>query len=135
VKVLTHRDRIEAAGGVVLAVAFDSPERVRAGLLSRVDDPWPVLLDRSRESYRRWGLGRASRLALLRFDWLRGYARMLLRGDRLARPGSDVLQLGGDFVIGPDGAVAFAHAQRGFDDRPPAGVLVRRLEEASSRGR
>ncbi|MEA2466949.1 MAG: hypothetical protein QOJ57_1075 [Thermoleophilaceae bacterium] len=129
-KVLSYRDRVEAAGGLVLAVAFDSPERVRAGLLSGVEDPWPVLIDREREAYRRWGLGRASRLALLRFDWMRGYARMLLRGETLARPGSDVLQLGGDFVIGADGTVAFAHAQQGFDDRPPAGLLVRKLEAA-----
>ena len=42
-KVLHHRNRVEAAGGLVLAVAFDEPERVRAGLLSGVDDPWPVL--------------------------------------------------------------------------------------------
>ena len=129
-KVLSHRDRIEHAGGIVLAVAFDEPDRVRAGLLSGVDDPWPVLIDRDLAAYRRWGLRRASRLRLVRLDWVRGYARMLLRGDRLARPGRDVLQLGGDFVIDRDGVVVLAHAQAGFDDRPPAGALVKALEEA-----
>ena len=113
----------------MLAVAFDEPARVRAGLLSGVDDPWPVLIDRRREAYRSWGLGRASRLKLARLDWVRGYARMVLRGDRLARPGEDVLQLGGDFVIGRDGTIVLAHPQRDFDDRPPAAVLVRTLEE------
>jgi hypothetical protein len=132
VKVLSHRNRIEAAGGLVLAVAFDSPERVRAGLLSGVDDPWPVLIDSDRAAYRRWGLGRASRWQLARLDWVRGYARMLLRGERLARPGTDVLQLGGDFVVGPDGTVVFAAPQAGFDERPPAGLLVRRLEAAAA---
>lgn len=129
-KVLSHRDRIEAAGGLVLAVAFDEPERVRAGLLSGVDDPWPVLIDRERDAYRRWGLRRASWVRLAQAGWVRGYARMLLRGERLARPGRDVLQLGGDFVIGRDGDVTLSHPQAGFDDRPPAGVLVRALEEA-----
>jgi hypothetical protein len=57
---------------------------------------------------------------------------MLVHGDRLARPGSDVLQLGGDFVIAPDGRVVLSHPQEGFDDRPPAGVLVRRLEESAA---
>jgi hypothetical protein len=126
VKVLSHRERIEAAGGTVLAVGFDAPER----LISGIDFPWPVLLDRERVAYRRWGLGRASRLALLRLDWVRGYARMLVRGDRLARPGRDVLQLGGDFVIDRAGVIVLAHAQTGFDDRPAAGALVRALEEA-----
>jgi hypothetical protein len=130
VKVLSRRDRIETAGGVVLAVAFDEPKRVRAGLLRGIDDPWPVLIDRDRVAYRRWGLGRASRLRLVRPDWVRGYARMLLRGDRLARPGNDVLQLGGDFVIDRNGVVVLAHPQAGFDDRLPAGALVKALEEA-----
>jgi hypothetical protein len=131
VKVLTHRERIEAAGGLVLAVAFDEPRRVRAGLLSGVDDPWPVLIDRDRSAYRRWGLRRASRLQLARLDWVRGYARMLLRGDRLARPGRDVLQLGGDFVIDANGTVVLSRPQAGFDDRPAAGLLVRVLEEVA----
>jgi hypothetical protein len=128
VKVLSRRDRIEAAGGLVLAVAFDEPEQVRAGLLSGVDDPWPVLIDRDLAAYRRWGLGRASRLQLARLDWVRGYARMLLRGDRLARPGRDVLQLGGDFVIDRAGMVVLSHPQARFGDRPAAGALVRALE-------
>jgi alkyl-hydroperoxide reductase/thiol specific antioxidant family protein len=130
VKVLSHRDRIEAAGGLVLAVAFDEPDRVRAGVLSGIDDPWPVLIDHDRAAYWRWGLRRASRRQLARLDWIRGYARMLLRGDRLSRPGRDVLQLGGDFVIDREGVVVFAHAQSSFDDRPPAGLLVRALEGA-----
>jgi hypothetical protein len=128
VKVLSHRDRIEAAGGLVVAIAFDEPERVRAGLLSGADDPWPVLIDRERAAYGRWGLRRASRLHLARLDWVRGYARMLIGGEQLAQPGSDVLQLGGDFVLDRDGIVVLAHPQAGFDDRPPAGVLVRTLE-------
>jgi hypothetical protein len=127
VKVLSYRDRIEAAGGVVLAVAFESPER----MLSGVDDPWPVLIDRERVAYRAWGLRRASRLQLARLGWVLGYARMVARGGRLARPGHDVLQLGGDFVIDRDGVVVLAHPQSGFDDRPPAGVLVRALEAAA----
>ena len=130
-KVLSHRDRIEAAGGLVLAVAFDEPDRVRAGLLSGVEDPWPVLIDRERRTYGDWGLRRASRLRLGRLDWVRGYARMLLRGDRLARPGRDVLQLGGDFVVDREGIVVLAHAQEDFDDRPPAAALVKELEDAA----
>jgi AhpC/TSA antioxidant enzyme len=128
VKVLSHRRRIDAAGGIVLTVAFESPERMMRG----IEDPWPVLVDRERVAYRRWGLRRASRLQLLRLDWVRGYARMLLRGERLARPGRDVLQLGGDFVIDRDGVVVLAHPQAGFDDRPAAALLVRALEEAAS---
>jgi hypothetical protein len=127
VKVLSYRDRIETAGGLVLAVVFESPERMLRG----VDDPWPVLIDRDRSVYGSWGLRRASRLRLLRPGWVLGYAQMLARGERLALPGSDVLQLGGDFVVDRDGVVVLAAPQLGFDDRPPAGVLVKALEAAA----
>jgi alkyl-hydroperoxide reductase/thiol specific antioxidant family protein len=126
VKVLHHRKRIEAAGGTVLAIAFESPERMLRGL----DFPWPVLLDRDRVAYREFGLRRAPRVALLRLDWVRGYARMLLRGDALARPGHDVLQLGGDFVVDREGVLVLAHPSAGFDDRAPVGALVRAIETA-----
>jgi hypothetical protein len=60
------------------------------------------------------------------------YARLLLGGERLQRLGRDSLQLGGDFVVGPDGVVAWARPQRA-DDRPPVGVLLVELERAAHR--
>ena len=126
-KVLHHRERIEAAGATVLAIGFDAPDRMLRG----IDFPWPVLLDRDRVAYRRFGLGRAPRGALLRLDWVRGYARMMLRGDALARPGHDVLQLGGDFVIDRAGVIVLAHPSAHFDDREPVGALISALEEAA----
>jgi hypothetical protein len=124
VKVLHHRERIEAAGGTVVAVGFDSPERMVHGL----DFPWPVLVDRDRVAYRDYGLGRAPLTYALRLGWLPGYARKLLRGDPLKRPGLDVLQLGGDFVIDRDGVLALARPSEHFEDREPAGVLVAAME-------
>jgi hypothetical protein len=133
VKVLHHRDRVERAGGAVVFVVHDAPERVRAGLLRGLDLPWPVLVDLDRVAYRAWGLPRAA----FRTIWLDPsawgrYARLLLGGERLQRLGRDSLQLGGDFVVGPDGVVAWARPQRA-DDRPPVGVLLAELERAAHR--
>jgi AhpC/TSA antioxidant enzyme len=124
VKVLHHRERIEAAGGTVVAVGFDQPERMVRGL----DFPWPVLVDRARVAYRSFGLGRAPLNELLSLGWLPGYVRKLLRGDPLKRPGLDVLQLGGDFVIDRDGLVLLAHPSAHFEDREPVGALVAAIE-------
>jgi hypothetical protein len=133
VKVLSRRERIEAAGGLVVAVVNDPPERVRAGMLHDLDLPWPVVVDLDRRAYRDWGLGRASLLrTVIAPTWIAGYARRVVGGgERVARPGRDPMQLGGDFVVDPKGIVVFAHPQRGFDDRPPAGELVRALEAAA----
>ena len=109
---------------MVLAIGFDDPERMLSGL----DFPWPVLLDRDRAAYRSYGLGRAPPTQLLGLGWVPGYVRKLLRGDPLKRPGLDVLQLGGDFVIDRNGVVLLAHPSKHFEDREPVGALVRALE-------
>lgn len=125
-KVLHHRERIDVAGATVLAVGFDSPERMVRGL----DFPWPVLVDRERAAYRSFGLGRAPLTQLLTLGWVPGYVRKLFRGDPLKRPGLDVLQLGGDFVIDRDGLVVLAHPSAHFEDREPVGALVAAMEGA-----
>jgi hypothetical protein len=132
VKVLHHRDRIEAAGGVVLAVGFEKLDRMVRGL----DWPWPILLDGDHSAYERFGLGRAPLTELLKpTGWMRGYVRELragnVRGAVLSRPGNDMLQLGGDFVIDADGMVVLAHPSAEIDDRAPVGALVRALEGAA----
>ena len=126
-KVLHHRERIDAAGATVVAVGFDSPGRMLRG----IDFPWPVLVDGDRVAYREYGLGRAPLSYALSLGWLPGYLRKLASGDPLKRPGLDVMQLGGDFVIDREGVVALAHPSKHFEDREPVGALVRALEDAA----
>ena len=125
-KVLHHRERIDAAGATAVAVGFDAPDRMLRG----IDFPWPVLVDRERVAYRDYGLGRAPLSYALRLGWLPGYVRKLLSGDPLTRPGLDMMQLGGDFVIDREGVVVLAHPSRHFEDREPVGALLSALENA-----
>jgi hypothetical protein len=128
VKVRDRWDRWEAVGAAAVFVVFDDPDLIRRTMLADLDLdelPFPVLVDRSRESYARWGLTRASWSTI----WLdpnvyRTYWRLLRSGARLRAAGTDVLQLGGDFVLGPDGRVVYARPQE-RDDRPPVGELLR----------
>jgi len=132
VKVLSKGERIEAAGGELVAVVQDEPEPVKKGMLRDLEVPYPVLYDADRRAYEAWGLGRATvagtflkpRLAI-------GYAKLMMGGERIRTRGSDPLQLGGDFVLSADGTVTYAHPQESADDRPPAGVLLRELERAA----
>ena len=130
-KVLKRRERIEDIGGEAIFVAYDQPDRLRAGYLQGLDMPFPVLVDTDRQAYGEWGLGRASMKTLLADPnvW-RQYARMFLSGERPRRSGHDPLQLGGDFVVAPDGVIAYSRPQR-KDDRPPVGELLRVLEDCS----
>ncbi|MGH2724983.1 MAG: AhpC/TSA family protein [Actinomycetota bacterium] len=135
VKVVEWRDRVDRAGGSVVFVVHDPPDRMRASMLQGLEVPYPVLLDLERVGYRDWGLGRASfaRVYLDPKVWLQ-YSRLLLRSERLRRPGRDTRQLGGDFVVSPDGDIAYSRPQRA-DDRPPVTLLLRELERAGGAGR
>ena len=131
-KVLHHRDRIARAGGSVVFVAHDTPQRVGAGLLRGIDLPWPMLVDLDRVTYRAWGCG-GPRSAPS--GWTQGLGALWMPAARraaAATPGRDTLHLGGDFVVDPNGVVAWARPQHG-DDRPPVGMLLVELERAARR--
>lgn len=124
-KVRDKAARLEASGAAVLFVVHDEPRRVRAQLLADIDDlPFPVLVDRDRRAYEAWGLQRAPwwRVWLDPKVW-KQYAQLLLSGHRIRGTGADPLQLGGDFVVAPDGTIAYSRPQH-RDDRPPVGELL-----------
>jgi hypothetical protein len=130
VKVLHHQERIDQLG-TALFVAFDRPERLRDALLHGLEVPYPVLVDGGRSAYRAWGLERGSMLSIWGDPHVwRRYASELVHGARFRRPGTDTLQLGGDFVVDPAGIVAYSRPQR-RDDRPPVAELLRALERAA----
>lgn len=129
-KVQARKDRIEALGAGVVFVAHDPPERLERGFLEGVDRIFPVALDLERRVYRGWGLKRGSVLRVFADPkvWWQ-YARLILGGGERLRPrGRDALQLGGDFVVGADGRIAYSRPQQ-RDDRPPVGALLKVLEE------
>lgn len=127
-----RKDRIAELGADVIFVACDEPGELRAKLVADVDLAFPVGYDPGRASYDAWGLERAPwwRIWLDPAVWLR-YARLLLSGERLRGGGADVLQLGGDFIVAPDGTIAYARPQR-RDDRPPVGKLLHEVQRLTS---
>ncbi len=130
-KVLSQKQKLDDLGATAVFVVHDDPALVRNGLLSGLDVPYPVLVDGDRAAYRAWGM-RRSGVAGVWLDprvWAR-YAGLVVRGERVRRLGRDTLQLGGDFVVGPDGIVTYARPQR-RDDRPPVAELLRELRVAA----
>ena len=126
-KVARHAETIHAAGAQALFVVGDTADRVRELMLHDVDSPFPVLVDEPKAAYNAWGLERAS-FATIWLDpnvW-KQYWTLLRSGASFRGLGDDVRQLGGDFVVGPDGVLTYSRPQR-RDDRPPAGPLVTHL--------
>lgn len=136
-KVAQQWPRIEQLSGTAAAVVHDEPRLVRSGLLRDLDPAFPVLVDAERSAYRRWGLGRASFAAtyLTPRVWTE-YVRVAVgEFHGIARPGRDIRQLGGDFVVAPDGSVALSRPQAGQSDRPPVGELLRAMLDSAAQVR
>ena len=55
-----------------------------------------------------------------------------MSGEKMSEGGSDPLQLGGDFVVAPDGTLAYARPQV-RDDRPPIGELLAVVARAGAK--
>ena len=101
-------------------------------MMHSLELPFPVLLDKSRESYSAWGLGRTNLFGAMlspTLNWR--YLKLLLRGERFLGFAPDMFQLGGDFVIDPHGKIAYACRMRNNGDRASADTLLRELRRAA----
>ena len=97
------------------------------------DLAFPILVDPDRATYRAYGLGRGSVARVWGWRALLRYGQ-IVRAEglgRLRRPTEDTLQLGGDFVIAPDGTLTWGFWGAGPDDRPPVADLIAAVGSAS----
>ncbi|MEX2031555.1 MAG: peroxiredoxin-like family protein [Dehalococcoidia bacterium] len=125
---LALRDHVERFGDATIAVVtFSDVERL-AAYRSALALPFAVLSDSDRSVYRRYGLERGSWWRIYGVRTLREYARLLRAGRRPTRPTEDTLQLGGDFVIDPDGVIVFAARPASPATRPSVEVLIDAVE-------
>ena len=127
------RDRLAELGDTteVVLVTFTDPTQL-TDYQSVNELPFTILVDDDRHSYRAFGLGRGSFLRVWGWRAFRRYVEIIRsRGlTGLGRPTEDTLQLGGDFVIGPDGALAWGYWGEGPDDRPSVDELITAVDAA-----
>ena len=119
------RDRLDELGDAAIVLITFTRTRNLKGYRARLGLPFPVLADEDRAVYRAYGLGRGSVWRVYGWRTLRRYWQLLRQGRELGRPSEDTLQLGGDFVVAPDGTLAYAFRSTGPDDRPEVDDLIR----------
>jgi len=129
------RDRLDEFGEAdVVLVTFTDHNNVPA-YRERHQLDLPVVVDTDRAAYRAFGLGRGS----VRRVWGAKAGRRYLEivgADGfagLARPVEDTLQLGGDFVIDPEGKLVYGFWGEGPDDRPSVEELLAAVAANDSR--
>jgi hypothetical protein len=125
-------DELERASIDVLVVTFEEGEAA-SRYAEETALPWPLLIDRDRELYAAYAMGRASRLKVWGPATWRAYAKEIAAGARLQRSRSDLLQQGGDVLIDPDGIVVLHHVGEGPADRPPVERILAQARQRAPR--
>lgn len=101
----------------VCVVTFDANPMASA-YARQTGLPWPILLDHERVLYRGYEMGRATWWAIYGPASVWNYLKLIARGRRLHRPGSDYRQVGGDVLVDPLGIVRFHYVSESPHDRP-----------------
>lgn len=115
----------------MLLIAFDDLSILQAKMLSEIDLPYPLLLDKDRETYAAWGMGRTNVFGAMlspELNWR--YLKLLAKGERFLGFAPDMFQLGGDFVVDREGVMKFAYRMKNNGDRATTEQLVSELRSA-----
>ena len=126
------RDRIDELGDAEVVLVLFTRRRNLRGYRNRNGIPYTVVTSEDRAAYRAYGLGRTSVRRAYGLRTIARYVALLRAGRRFERPSEDTLQLGGDFVVGPDGELAYAFRSSGPDDRPTVDELVEAVRASLS---
>jgi hypothetical protein len=91
--------------------------------------PFPLLVDRHRETHRAVELTRGNLLDVVGPKQVARGVKSFLTGNVQGRPApkQDVLQLGGALVVAPGGEVLHAHRATGAEDNAPVDDLLAAL--------
>ena len=131
IKMIQARDEIARAGAGVILVAFSDPELLMSKMMRDLDVPFLLLLDRAREAYARWGLGRYSWRAWMNPVLYWRLFTLILQGHRSLGTAPNPNQLGGDFVVDRTGKLVFVNRMHGIHDRAPVADMLAALRAAS----
>lgn len=131
-----RRDELPERTEIAL-ITFGDPERLEQYNRSH-SYGFPILTDPDRSTYRAYGLGRGTATRIWGLRAARRYLELARRDTTgpfglvsmirflrsIWRPTDDTMQLGGDFVIGPDGRLTYGFWGEGPDDRPTVDALI-----------
>ncbi len=93
--------------------------------------PWPLLIDKSRELYRAYGLEQLGWWGHFNPLSIGKYLLLTLRGFWPGTPGADWQQLGGDVLVNPQGLIALIHRSRNSHDRPAVSKILSLIQSGN----
>ena len=119
---------IQARGAAVLAVSFEPRDRLFQ-LSRQLQLPFPLLSDQEMDTYRAYGLQRGNLRQIFSLQTVLIYVKLLAKGHLYHFRRSDLRQLGGDFIIDPEGVIRYQYRSAAPHDRPSVDELMRVVKE------
>ena len=118
-------DEIQERSADVLVVCFDAPA-VAGQYRQLIGLSVEVASDENRAAYQAYGLDRAPLWRVLNLRTVLKYVSLVRSGMRFRRTlgEEDRYQMGGDFVVDPEGRLRFVHRSLRPDDRPSVRALL-----------
>ena len=113
----------------IAVITFESDFLARS-YVAETSLTWPLLVDTSRETYRKYGMLTSSFRDLWGPKTWWAYLRLLMKGERLRKSEGDIRQQGGDVLIDPYGIVTLHHVGAGPADRPPVETILNKVPSA-----
>ncbi len=121
-----HYDEIRSTGAEVVAIGMGWPEAA-ADFRDKHDIPFPVLLDRKKESYRALQLSRGGFTELYGPKVAARAVGSMLRGNAQTLPKQDYRQLGGTVVVAAGGDLRYVHRAGDASDNAPIDEVLAAL--------
>jgi len=90
---------------------------------------WPLIIDETRELYRSYGMFSSSFWNVWGPKTLLSYLKEIIKGQKLKKSESDVMQCGGDVLIDPNGIVRMHYVGKGPGDRPSIEMILKVINE------
>lgn len=120
------QSELESLGVGIVGVSM-SPAHGLGLYLTGKSWNFPILADPERKAYAAFGLGRTTWGRILRLSVIAKYMKQIWNGGKVRRvlDGEDALQLGGDFLVGTDRRILWAHRGEDPTDRPTVQEILR----------
>ena len=117
-------NKLEKFGVQAIVISFSSRWLFEAFAKDYAHPNFIFLRDPDLKAYKAFGLKKAKLSEMLNPGVALKYFSLILKGEKIKKTSEDVYQLGGNFILDPDGSVIYSHPSKHPNDRPSIQELI-----------
>ena len=123
-----HEEEFSKQNVKIVVVTFES-NLLSKNYVEETSLTWPLIIDETRELYRSYGMFSSSFWNIWGPKTWLSYLKEVIKGQKLKKSESDVMQCGGNVLIDPNGIVQMHYVGKGPGDRPSIEMILKVINE------